>query len=58
MKPIELWRWRLRDDMGRLHTTSFIMTEADATDWPGSHGINAKSVVTFAFSSISVDFTA
>jgi hypothetical protein len=44
--------------MGRLHTTSFVMTEADATDWPGSHGINAKSVVTFIFSLISVDFTA
>jgi len=29
---VELWRWRLRDDIGRLHTTRYAMSETDAME--------------------------
>jgi hypothetical protein len=33
MKPLELWRWRLHSSItGRLFTSRYAMTEADALD--------------------------
>jgi hypothetical protein len=32
MKTVEMWHWRLRDHRGKVQTTRWAMTEADALE--------------------------